>query len=62
MLKIDYKQARAERMGSAYERTTNASVNGHSAQVLILASPIADVALYIGREKKGHKGIEGTPL
>jgi len=41
---------------------TNASVNGHSAQVLILASPIADVALYIGREKKGHKGIEGTPL
>ncbi len=41
---------------------TNASVNGHSAQVLILASPIADVALYIGRETKGHKGIEGTPL
>lgn len=41
---------------------TNASVNGKSAQVLILASPSADVALYIGREKKGHKGVEGTPL
>ena len=41
---------------------TNASVNGRGAQVLILASPTANVALYIGREKKGHKGIEGTPL
>lgn len=41
---------------------TNASVNGKSAQVLVLASPSADVALYIGREKKGHKGVEGTPL
>ena len=41
---------------------TNASVNGKSAQVLILASPSADAALYIGREKKGHKGVEGTPL
>ena len=41
---------------------TNASVNGQSAQVLVLASPTADVALYIGREHKGHKGIEGTPL
>ena len=41
---------------------TNARVNGQSAQVLVLASPTADVALYIGREKKGHKGIEGTPL
>ena len=41
---------------------TNASVNGKSAQVLVLASPSADVALYIGKEKKGHKGIKGTPL
>ena len=41
---------------------TNASVNGKSAQVLILASPSADAALYIGREKKGHKGVEGIPL
>lgn len=41
---------------------TNASVNGKSAQVLVLASPSADAALYIGREKKGHKGVEGTPL
>ncbi len=41
---------------------TNASVNGKSAQVLVLASPSADVALYIGKEKKGHEGIKGTPL
>lgn len=41
---------------------TNASVNGKSAQVLVLASPSADAALYIGREKKGHKGVKGTPL
>lgn len=41
---------------------TNASVNGKSAQVLVLASPSADAALYIGKEKKGHKGVEGTPL
>lgn len=41
---------------------TNASVNGKGAQVLVLASPSADVALYIGKEKKGHEGIKGTPL
>lgn len=41
---------------------TNASVNGKSAQVLVLASASAEAALYIGREKKGHKGVEGTPL
>lgn len=41
---------------------TNANVNGSSAQVLVLASPQEKVALYIGREKKGHKGVEGTPL
>jgi len=41
---------------------TNASVNGKSAQVLVPASPCSDAALYIGREKKGHKGVEGTPL
>jgi len=41
---------------------TNASVNGKSAQVLVLASPSADVALYIGKEKKGHEGIKGSPL
>lgn len=34
---------------------TNASVNGKSAQVLVLASPSADAALYIGREKKDIK-------
>lgn len=28
----------------------------------MLASPSANAALYIGREKKGHKGVEGTPL
>lgn len=41
---------------------TNANVNGNSAQVLVLASPLDHVALYIGREHKGHKGVEGTPL
>lgn len=41
---------------------TNANVNGKSAQVLILASPVNDVALYIAREKKGHAGVRGTPL
>lgn len=41
---------------------TNASVNGESAQVLVLASPSENVALYIGREKKGHEGVRGTPL
>ena len=41
---------------------TNANVNGKSAQVLVLASPTADVALYIAKEKKGHEGVKGTPL
>lgn len=41
---------------------TNANVNGKSAQVLVLASPGDGAALYIGREKKGHEGIKGTPL
>lgn len=41
---------------------TNANVNGKNAQVLVLASPSADAALYIAREKKGHEGIKGTPL
>jgi len=41
---------------------TNASVNGESRQVLVLASPSTGAALYIGREKKGHEGIKGTPL
>lgn len=41
---------------------TNANVNGQSAQVLVLASPVNGAALYIGKEKKGHDGIKGTPL
>ncbi len=41
---------------------TNANVNGKSRQVLVLASPVNGAALYIGREKKGHEGIKGTPL
>lgn len=41
---------------------TNANVNGKSAQVLVLASPSDHAALYIGKEKKGDKGIERTPL
>lgn len=41
---------------------TTANVNGKSAQVLVLASPVNGAALYIGREKKGHEGVKGTPL
>lgn len=41
---------------------TNANVNGKAKQVLIIASPQADSCLYIARDKKGHKGIEGTPV
>lgn len=41
---------------------TNANVNGKSAQVLVLASEQNRAALYIARESKGHKGIQGTPL
>lgn len=41
---------------------TNADMNGESRQVLIIASPSADAQMYIAREHKGHKGIEGTPL
>ena len=35
---------------------TNANVNGGSAQVLVLASPQENVALYIVGRKKGMKG------
>lgn len=41
---------------------TNANVNGQSKQVLIIASPSKDVALYCACDSKGHKGIQGTPL
>jgi len=41
---------------------TNANVNGKAKQVLIIASPDADSCLYIARDKKGHKGIEGIPV
>ena len=37
-------------------------VNGKGMQVLVLASPSENAALYIGREKKGHAGVIGTPL
>lgn len=41
---------------------TNANVNRESTQVLILASPLVDAAMFIARETKGHKGIKDTPL
>lgn len=41
---------------------TNATVNGKSAQVLVLASGSEGATLYIGKEKKGHEGVRGTPL
>ena len=40
---------------------TNAVVNGKSAYVFICASPDGK-ALYFARRKKGHKGVEGTPV
>ena len=41
---------------------TNAVMNGNSRQVLIVGSPCSDAAMYIARENKGHKGIQGTLL
>lgn len=41
---------------------TNANVNGDAKQVLVLASPLKDATLYVARDNKGHKGIQGTPL
>ncbi len=41
---------------------TNANVNGKAKQVFIIASPGAGSCMYIARDKKGHKGIEGTPI
>lgn len=38
---------------------TNAKVNGKSAYVFICATPDGE-AMYFGREKKGHEGVEGT--
>ena len=39
---------------------TGANVGGDGKQVLILANPGA--VMMLGRESKGHKGIEGSPL
>ena len=41
---------------------TNANVDGKTKQVLIIASPSKDAAMFIARDNKGHKGIIGTPL
>ena len=41
---------------------TNANVDGESKQVLIIASPSKNAAMFIARDHKGHKGIKGTPL
>lgn len=41
---------------------TNANINGKPAQVLICASPMEDLVLFVSREKKGHEGIRGTIL
>lgn len=38
---------------------TNAKVNGKSAYVYVCATPEGK-ALYVAREKKGHKGVKGT--
>lgn len=39
---------------------TNAKVNGKSTYVFVCATPDGK-ALYFARNKKGHKGVEGTP-
>lgn len=41
---------------------TNANVNGDTKQVLIAASPDKGACMYIARDNKGHKGIQGTPV
>lgn len=41
---------------------TTANMNGNARQVLIVASSSKDAQMYIAREHKGHKGVEGTPL
>ncbi len=41
---------------------TNANVNGQTKQVLIAASPSKDAYMLFGRDNKGHKGIQGTPV
>ena len=40
---------------------TNAKVNGESSYVYVCATPDGK-ALYSAREKKGHKGVKGTPV
>lgn len=40
---------------------TNACVNGKSAYVYVCASPDGKVQFY-ARDKKGHQGVEGTPV
>ena len=40
---------------------TNAKVNGKSSYVFVCATPDGKV-LYFAREKKGHKGVKGTPV
>ncbi len=39
---------------------TNAKVNGKSAYIFVCATPDGK-ALYFARDKKGHKGVKGTP-
>lgn len=53
----------AEMLSSPVMHTdcTNARANGESAYVFVCATPDGR-ALYFGREKKGHKGVEGTPV
>ena len=41
---------------------TNANIDGKGKQVLILASPSTNATLFIARDHKGHKGVQGTPL
>ncbi|MBR0091620.1 MAG: transposase [Lachnospiraceae bacterium] len=41
---------------------TTSNVNGETKQVLIVASPLTNALMMIGRDSKGHNGIIGTPI
>lgn len=55
---------RSELMTSPVLNTdfTTSNVNGETKQVLIVASPLTNALMMIGRDSKGHNGIIGTPI
>lgn len=41
---------------------TTANMDGHSRQVLVIASPSNEACMYMARMNKGHKGIKESPI